>query len=170
MGLWITFAFFAAVFALMGWSVYSTHRASPTETLAESKSPAVGFLDAIDVLVVLVAWSAVVIGLRLWVGVSQYTDLALLIAFGSGAVWLRRRLLPGTVVRFHRNNLALRCASVFCGIGSPIALLFGLIAGWLEEPPSLGWSFFLAAAGLMAAAVWLHTIEFRRRPQQSFGD
>ena len=175
MGLWISFAFVAAVFALMGWSVYSTHRESPTETLEESRSPIVERLDAIDVLIVLVAWTvSPLIPLPVFDQLSevQYALLVGLLATGPPvpAVLLRRRLFPRTVIRFHRNNLALRCGAIFYGLLSLMALVFGFVARLLEKSSFLAWSFFLTAGGLVGFAVWFHMIEFRRRPRESFED
>ena len=140
----------------MGWSVYSTHRDSPTETLEESVT--LGRLDAIGALLVLVTWFAVSLVLD--------DDRLDFVGFGVGAgvAWLRRRLFPGTVIRFHRHNLALRCAAIFCGLASLFAVAHGFVARWLERSSSLVWSFFLTAGGLVALAVWSHVIEFRRRP------
>ena len=168
MGLWITFVFVMAVFALMGWSLYQTHRRSPVETLQESKAFVVGRLDAIDVVVVLVTWFAFPFVFGSWFDPlmsDRRTGFGLFLVCGSGAVWLRRRFLPGTVIRFDPKNLALRCGSVVCGLASPVALLFGFAARWLEQSSFLAWSFFLTAGGLAVLAVGLHAIEFRRRPR-----
>ena len=181
MGLWISFALVAAVFALMGWSVYQSPRSNPTETLPGYKHPR--SLDAIDVWVFFVAWIAVVVMAGLGPELGNLSDsqrgLLEFITAASvykafpvavGAVWLRRRFSPRTVVRFHLKNLALRIASVFCSLASPIALLFGVYARWMEKSGLLAWSFFLTAGGLVALAGWFYRIEFRRRPQQPSGD
>ena len=181
MDLWISFAFVAAVFALMGWAVYQSPRDHPAESLPGFKHPR--SLDAIDVWVFLGTWFAVVVmtglgpeldtlsdsqsGLLEWItAASIYKALPV----AMGAVWLRRRFFPRTVVRFHPNNLALRIASIFCGLASPIALFFGVFARWLERSSLLAWSFFLTAGGLVVLAGWFYRIEFRRRPEQSSGD
>ncbi|NJL26777.1 MAG: hypothetical protein HC897_02310 [Thermoanaerobaculia bacterium] len=167
MGLWIAFLFVAAVFALMGWSVYSTHRKSPTETVEESESFVVGRLDAVDALLVLATWFAFPFVLGSWLDTfmaTRYSGWALLAGAAAGAVWLRRRWFPGTVIRFDRKNVALRSAAIFCALAATIALLFGAIAGWLEEPSSVAWSFFLTAGGLASVAACFHALEFRRRP------
>ena len=146
MGLWISFAFVAAVFALMGWSVYSTHRESPAETLEESRSPTVGRFDAVDVLLVFMAWFASsLVPESVLETLSEFQNAVLVAIMALGppapAVWLRRRFFPSTVIRFHRDNLALRCGSVFYGLLSLMALVFGFVARWLETSSFLAWSF-----------------------------
>ncbi len=172
MGLWIIFIFAATLFALMGWSVYSTHRESPTETLQDLRSPIVGRLDAIDVLIVLVSWTVfplIPIPGSDQLSETQYALLVGVLSAGSPApaVLLRRRFFPSTVIRFHRKNLGLRCGAIFFGLLSLTALAFGFVARLLEKSSFLAWSFFLTAGFLLVFAVWFHMIEFRRRPRES---
>jgi hypothetical protein len=173
MGLWITFVLVVAVFALMGWSVVQTHRGSPVETIQRSRSFWPSGLDAVDVLIVLVSWFALPFLLGSWfdtITADRAAVLGILLLVGAGAVWLRRRLLPATVIRFDPRNIALRSASVFCGLASLVALSFGGVARPLGQSGFLAWSFFATAAGLAVLAASLHAIEFRRRPRPSSED
>lgn len=173
MGLWITYVLFVSVFALMAWSVYRNHRQTAVQTVEESRSLAVGRLDAIDVVIVLVVWFS----LRFVLGsffdtLTAETErgLGLFLAAGAGAVWLRRRLSSASVIRFDPKNIAIRSAAVFSALAAVMALVFGEIAGWMDASKAIVWSFVVAAGALAALAISLHTLEFRRRPRDASED
>lgn len=151
--------------AVMGWAVFTTHRDSPPEA-SLGKTPALLYLDVVDVILVLAVWLGVtwLVSALGFPDLSDKVGIVALVAGSAPIVRLRRFLFPRTMIPFHPDNLAIRETSVFCAIHALITLLFALTSKVIGAP-SWATGFFLTAGALLVLAVWLYMLEFHRRPR-----